>query len=231
MLRRLHSIAGLALALMLLVITATGVLLAFEPAANRLAYPGVARGTSVAVLADARGGKARARRLDPRAWRRRRDGDLQRWGGKEGRGRRSANRRGARRLRDLRILPLRRRPASLAADGRCGTRRRRDRSARDARALRHRHGAACAQPRRRVSVAAAHSRRRRAPLARRARPARLGRLAAVVADRVVSRRHDLWNPPDSGGRVAGRRRERRPGRANPQASRRSPKRTSPTSSN
>ena len=53
MLRRLHSIAGLALALMLLVITATGVLLAFEPAANRLAYPGVARGTSVAVLADA----------------------------------------------------------------------------------------------------------------------------------------------------------------------------------
>ena len=39
MLRRLHSLAGLALALMLLVIASTGVILSLEPAANRLAYP------------------------------------------------------------------------------------------------------------------------------------------------------------------------------------------------
>jgi sulfite reductase (NADPH) flavoprotein alpha-component len=53
MLRRLHSIAGLALALMLLVITATGVVLSFEPVTNRVAYPSVTPGTSVAILADA----------------------------------------------------------------------------------------------------------------------------------------------------------------------------------
>ena len=39
--RRLHSIAGLALALMLLVITATGIVLSFEPATNRVAYSSV----------------------------------------------------------------------------------------------------------------------------------------------------------------------------------------------
>ena len=53
MLRRLHTLAGLALALMLLVIATTSVLLSVEPALNRLAYPAVAPGTSVAVLADA----------------------------------------------------------------------------------------------------------------------------------------------------------------------------------
>jgi sulfite reductase (NADPH) flavoprotein alpha-component len=52
MLRRLHSLAGLALALLMLVIASTGVLLSIEPAANRLAYPGVLPGTSVATLAD-----------------------------------------------------------------------------------------------------------------------------------------------------------------------------------
>jgi sulfite reductase (NADPH) flavoprotein alpha-component len=52
MLRRLHSTAGFALALLVLVIASTGVILSFEPAANRLAYPAVAPGTSVAVLAD-----------------------------------------------------------------------------------------------------------------------------------------------------------------------------------
>ena len=39
MLRRLHSLAGLPLALMLLVIASTGVILSLEPAANQLAYP------------------------------------------------------------------------------------------------------------------------------------------------------------------------------------------------
>ena len=53
MLRRLHALAGLALALMLLVIATTGVLLSVEPAMNRLAYPAIAPGTSVAALADA----------------------------------------------------------------------------------------------------------------------------------------------------------------------------------
>ena len=53
MLRRLHSVAGLALALMLLVVTSTGVLLSFEPGLNRLAYPTITQGTSVAALADA----------------------------------------------------------------------------------------------------------------------------------------------------------------------------------
>ena len=52
MLRRLHSLAGLPLALILLVIASTGVILSLEPAANQLSYPAVAPGTSVAVLAD-----------------------------------------------------------------------------------------------------------------------------------------------------------------------------------
>jgi sulfite reductase (NADPH) flavoprotein alpha-component len=62
MLRRLHSSAGFALALLLLVIASTGVILSFEPAANRLAYPSVAPGPSVAVLAD--GVAARHARVD-----------------------------------------------------------------------------------------------------------------------------------------------------------------------
>ncbi len=53
MLRRVHAFAGLALALMLLVVATTGVLLSVEPAMNRLAWPAVAPGTSVAALADA----------------------------------------------------------------------------------------------------------------------------------------------------------------------------------
>lgn len=53
MLRRLHAFAGLALALLLLVMGTTGVLLSVEPAINRLAYPAIAPGTSVAALADA----------------------------------------------------------------------------------------------------------------------------------------------------------------------------------
>jgi sulfite reductase (NADPH) flavoprotein alpha-component len=53
MLRRLHALAGLALAVMLLVIATTGAILSVEPAMNRLAYPDAAPGTSVAVLADA----------------------------------------------------------------------------------------------------------------------------------------------------------------------------------
>ena len=50
MLRRVHSTAGFGLALLLLVIASTGVILSFEPAANRLAYPSIATGISVAVL-------------------------------------------------------------------------------------------------------------------------------------------------------------------------------------
>ena len=53
MLRRLHAVAGLARTMMILVIASTGIILSIEPAANRLAYPVVARGVSVAALADA----------------------------------------------------------------------------------------------------------------------------------------------------------------------------------
>jgi sulfite reductase (NADPH) flavoprotein alpha-component len=53
MLRRLHSFAGLALALMLVVIAATGVGLSVQPAADRLSIPAISPGVSVAALAGA----------------------------------------------------------------------------------------------------------------------------------------------------------------------------------
>ena len=77
MLRRLHSLAGLPLALMLLVIASTGVILSLEPAANQLSYPAVAPGTSVAVLADGVAARHARIEFDPGARRRRSYGDLQ----------------------------------------------------------------------------------------------------------------------------------------------------------
>ena len=62
MLRRLHSLAGLALALMLVAIAATGVGLSLQPAADRLASPAIAPGVSVAALAE--GVAARHQRVD-----------------------------------------------------------------------------------------------------------------------------------------------------------------------
>ncbi|MBB4198521.1 nitric oxide synthase [Rhodoblastus sphagnicola] len=53
MLRRLHSVAGLALALLLVAIAATGVGLSLQPAVDRLAAPAIAPGVSVAALAKA----------------------------------------------------------------------------------------------------------------------------------------------------------------------------------
>jgi sulfite reductase (NADPH) flavoprotein alpha-component len=53
MLRRLHSFAGLALALMLVAIAATGVGLSLKPAVDRLATPAIAPGVSVAALTEA----------------------------------------------------------------------------------------------------------------------------------------------------------------------------------
>ena len=53
MLRRLHSFAGLALALMLVAIAATGVGLSLKPAIGRLAAPAIAPGVSVAALTEA----------------------------------------------------------------------------------------------------------------------------------------------------------------------------------
>ena len=53
MLRRLHSFAGLALALMLVAIAATGVGLSLKPAVDRLAAPAIAPGVSVAALTEA----------------------------------------------------------------------------------------------------------------------------------------------------------------------------------
>jgi sulfite reductase (NADPH) flavoprotein alpha-component len=53
MLRRLHSIAGLALALLLVAIAATGVGLSLKPALDQFGAPAIAPGVSVAALAEA----------------------------------------------------------------------------------------------------------------------------------------------------------------------------------
>jgi sulfite reductase (NADPH) flavoprotein alpha-component len=53
MLRRLHSLAGLALAGLLVVIAATGVCLSLQPAFDRLAHPALSPGVSVAALSEA----------------------------------------------------------------------------------------------------------------------------------------------------------------------------------
>ncbi|WP_374310356.1 PepSY domain-containing protein [Methylocella sp.] len=53
MLRRLHALPGVALALGLSVVALTGAALSIEPALNRLAAPGIVQGVSVAALADA----------------------------------------------------------------------------------------------------------------------------------------------------------------------------------
>jgi sulfite reductase (NADPH) flavoprotein alpha-component len=53
MLRRLHSIAGLALALLLVAIAATGVGLSLKPGVDRFAAPAIAPGVSVAALTEA----------------------------------------------------------------------------------------------------------------------------------------------------------------------------------
>jgi sulfite reductase (NADPH) flavoprotein alpha-component len=53
MLRRLHSIAGLALALLLVAIAATGVGLSIKPVVDRFAAPAISPGVSVAALAEA----------------------------------------------------------------------------------------------------------------------------------------------------------------------------------
>ena len=231
MLRRLHALAGLALALFLLAIASTGVILSVEPAANRLAYPTITQGTSVAVLADGVAARHVRVELDPRARRRRGDGRLQRRRREKGRVRRSPDRGRARTLRNLRVLPFRGRPAPLAAHGRRRPHHRRDRGAGHARALHYRDRAARAQPRRRLSAAQAHSRRRRTALARRTRSAGARRLAAVVADGDVPRRHDLRPHPDPGVRAAGES-PRAAGRSRRSAaSRRSPEPMSPTSSN
>ncbi len=53
MLRRLHGLAGLALAIPLIVIALSGAVLSLEPLGNHLAYPAISRGVSVASLAEA----------------------------------------------------------------------------------------------------------------------------------------------------------------------------------
>ncbi|WP_029003206.1 PepSY domain-containing protein [Azorhizobium doebereinerae] len=53
MLRRLHSLPGIMLALGLAVVTLTGAMLSVEPVLDRLAAPEIAHGTSVATLAEA----------------------------------------------------------------------------------------------------------------------------------------------------------------------------------
>ena len=53
MLRRLHSLPGVALALGLSVVALTGAALSVQPALDRLASPGIRQGVSVAALADA----------------------------------------------------------------------------------------------------------------------------------------------------------------------------------
>jgi len=50
--RRLHALVGLAAALLLVVIAATGALLSLKPALDRAAYPAIQRGVNVAQLAD-----------------------------------------------------------------------------------------------------------------------------------------------------------------------------------
>ncbi|MCW2285993.1 sulfite reductase (NADPH) flavoprotein alpha-component [Rhodoblastus acidophilus] len=51
--RRLHAVAAAAVALLLIVVASTGALLSLQPALNRVAYPAVTPGVSVAQLADA----------------------------------------------------------------------------------------------------------------------------------------------------------------------------------
>ncbi len=217
MLRRLHSLAGLALALMLLVIASTGVILSLEPAANRLAYPGVAAGTSVAALAD--GVAARHVRVD--TIRVRGDGAVT-----------AAYNDGAGKTVEI-VDP--RTGAGLGTyetsaffrfvvdlhrsllHGRRRPHRRRDRRDRAARALRHRDGvclraASAARSALLRPIRGDAARRWHGELGR----AGARRPAAVVADGGVSRRHDLRRHPDPRDRAAGDRRERRAGRADPQ---------------
>lgn len=53
MLRRLHGLAGLVLAIPLIVVAISGTVLSLEPVGNHLAYPAISRGVSVASLAEA----------------------------------------------------------------------------------------------------------------------------------------------------------------------------------
>jgi sulfite reductase (NADPH) flavoprotein alpha-component len=53
MFRRIHSLTGLVLALVLTVIAGTGVVLSIDPAFDRATLPSIERGTSVAALAEA----------------------------------------------------------------------------------------------------------------------------------------------------------------------------------
>lgn len=53
MLRRLHGLAGLVLAIPLIVVAISGTVLSLEPLGNHLAYPTISRGVSVASLAEA----------------------------------------------------------------------------------------------------------------------------------------------------------------------------------
>jgi sulfite reductase (NADPH) flavoprotein alpha-component len=72
MLRRFHALAGLAVALALLLIASTGALLSLEPALNRLQTPAIAPGVTVADLA----GAVAARHVRVDAIRLARDGAL-----------------------------------------------------------------------------------------------------------------------------------------------------------
>jgi sulfite reductase (NADPH) flavoprotein alpha-component len=53
MLRRLHGLAGLVLAIPLIVVAVSGTVLSLEPVGNHLTYPTISRGVSVASLAEA----------------------------------------------------------------------------------------------------------------------------------------------------------------------------------
>lgn len=53
MLRRLHGLAGLVLAIPLIVVAVSGTVLSLEPVGNHLTYPTITRGVSVASLAEA----------------------------------------------------------------------------------------------------------------------------------------------------------------------------------
>jgi sulfite reductase (NADPH) flavoprotein alpha-component len=53
MLRRLHGLFGLVVALPLIVVAITGTVLSLAPVADRMTYPAISRGTSVAGLAEA----------------------------------------------------------------------------------------------------------------------------------------------------------------------------------
>ena len=136
MLRRLHSIAGLALALMLVAIAATGVGLSVaSPPLDRLAYSSDRARRQRRRPRRGRRGAPPTRRCDPRARRRRGHRELSTTA-PASRSNSSIRRTGAGlgAYQAVRDLPLARQSAPLASDGRRGPHRRRHRRARPARA-------------------------------------------------------------------------------------------------